>query len=223
VRRTLLVGCVLVLAGACPAQAGTVSGRLVYCQSGDECRYFPNPRLDVTFRAARGERNELSLFASREPIVGVQIVDFGAAVTPGPYCQRGDVDGEAFCGPPAPEGITLTAYTGDRTDDVQVEIGTAHLGPGNDVGTGDSLYGGPGRDTLTGYLTASFLFGGPGADRLNGGGGKDRLDAGPGDDSVHAADGRRDEVRCGPGRDVARVDARDRVLGCERVVIRRPR
>jgi Ca2+-binding RTX toxin-like protein len=217
VRRALLAACALALIGASAAHAGTVSGRLVYCNSGDECRYFPNPRLDVTFRAAPGERNELTLSSSRVPIEGVQIVDFGPALTLGPYCQRGDVDGEAFCGPPAPEGLLLTAYTGDRVDTVQAETGTAYLGPGDDVATGDSLHGGPGNDRLTGYFGDSFLYGGPGADRLSGGRGDDMLDGGRGDDRLVAGRG-RDIVRCGPGRDVARVDRRDRVRGCEKVL-----
>jgi RTX calcium-binding nonapeptide repeat (4 copies) len=217
VRRALLAACALVLVGAPAAHAGTAAGRLVYCDTGDECRYFPDPRLDVTFRAAPGEENQLSLFRSREPIEGVQLVDFGAHIALGPYCQRGDVGGEAFCGPPAPEGISLTALTGDRTDDVHAEIGTAYLGPGNDVGTGESLHGGPGRDTLTGYSADSFLYGGPGPDRLSGGRGDDRLDGGRGDDRIVAGRG-RDLVRCGPGRDVARVDRRDRVRGCEKVL-----
>jgi Ca2+-binding RTX toxin-like protein len=217
VRRAVLAACAIALIGAPAAHAGTVSGRLVYCDTGDECRYFPDPRLDVAFHAAPGERNELTLSSSRVPIEGVQIVDFGAAVVPGPYCQRGDVEGEAFCGPPAPEGIALTAYAGDRVDTVQADTGSAYLGPGDDVGTGDSLHGGPGRDRLTGYSTDSFLYGGPGADRLSGGRGDDLLDGGPGDGRIVAGPG-HDIVRCGLGRDVARVDRRDRVKGCEKVL-----
>jgi Ca2+-binding RTX toxin-like protein len=208
VRRALLAWCAVALVGAPAAHAGTVSGRLVYCNSGDECRYFPDPRLDVSFRAAPGERNEVTLSSSHVPIEGVQIVDFGATLAPGRYCERGDVDGEAFCGPPAPEGIRLTAYLGDRTDTVEADTGTAYLGPGDDVGTGDSLHGGPGNDRLTGYFGDSFLDGGPGADSLSGGRGNDRIVAGRG----------RDVVRCGRGRDVARVDRSDRVKGCERVL-----
>ena len=42
---------------------------------------------------------------------------------------------------------------------------------------------------------------------------------GPGDDTLRARDGKADRVRCGPGHDVAVVDKRDRVSGCE--VVRR--
>jgi Ca2+-binding RTX toxin-like protein len=71
---------------------------------------------------------------------------------------------------------------------------------------GDRLSGGPGRDRLRG---------GAGEDRLNGGGAGDRLVAGAGDDRLRARDGNADVVRCSAGHDVAVVDKRDRVSGCE--------
>jgi peptidoglycan/xylan/chitin deacetylase (PgdA/CDA1 family) len=84
-------------------------------------------------------------------------------------------------------------------------------GPGRQVlrGTsaGDSLSGGPGNDAL---------YGRGGADRLTGGPGSDTISGGPGADLILAADGNSDVVRCGPGRDVARVDPSDRVSSsCE--------
>ena len=80
---------------------------------------------------------------------------------------------------------------------------TAAATAGNDV-----LKGGAGRDELVG---------GKGADRLIGGAGRDKFDAGPGPDRVDAADGVRETVRCGTGRDVAKVDRRDVVRACENV------
>jgi hypothetical protein len=41
--------------------------------------------------------------------------------------------------------------------------------------------------------------------------------AGSGNDNVSSADGTREAVDCGSGRDRARVDRKDRVKGCERV------
>ena len=73
---------------------------------------------------------------------------------------------------------------------------------------GDCLDGGPGNDRLDG---------GPGNDKLTGGRGRDVLRGGAGRDSLNAADGARDTVDCGKGRDSARVDKRDRVRGCEKV------
>jgi Ca2+-binding RTX toxin-like protein len=65
-----------------------------------------------------------------------------------------------------------------------------------------------------------MLDGGRGSDKLSGGPGKDVLKGGSGRDRIGARDGVRDRISCGPGRDVARVDAFDKVLrGCE--VIRR--
>jgi hypothetical protein len=73
----------------------------------------------------------------------------------------------------------------------------------------DRLIGGPGDDCLNG---------GPGNDRLAGGPGVDRYAGGAGNDTISAADGQRESVTCGAGRDVARVDSVDRVKACERVI-----
>jgi Ca2+-binding RTX toxin-like protein len=82
----------------------------------------------------------------------------------------------------------------------------------------DRLFGGDGGDRLTGGAGADLLRGEYGADRLAGGSGKDRLSGGRGPDRLLARDGRRELVDCGRGhgRDRARVDARDRVLACEK-------
>jgi Tol biopolymer transport system component len=71
-------------------------------------------------------------------------------------------------------------------------------------GTGlrDLVHGFAGDDTIEGRAGDDALFGGPGADRLL------------------ARDGLRDSVDCGPGRDLAVVDRRDVVRGCERVTRR---
>ncbi len=78
------------------------------------------------------------------------------------------------------------------------------------VGDGDDdrLLGGKGSDRLTG---------GAGADMLVGGSGVNRYDAGSGNDIVKAANGRRELVSCGRGRDRAQVDRDDRVRSCEQL------
>lgn len=89
--------------------------------------------------------------------------------------------------------------------------GTVARGAGRIVGTarGDELCGRRGRDTLAG---------GDGNDRLRGGSGADVMMGGRGRDVVIAWDRFRDRVACGPGRDSAIVDRRDRVArDCERV------
>lgn len=115
-------------------------------------------------------------------------------------------------------------------------------GPGNDRIAGlagaDSLEGAAGRDTVTGGTGADVVSGGPGADALSGGAGGDRLSdvataygpgfaartrvaAGPGADRVDTANGARDSVHCGSGRDRVVADREDRLQGCERKRLRR--
>jgi Ca2+-binding RTX toxin-like protein len=112
-------------------------------------------------------------------------------------------------------------------------------GPGNDrilAGDGDDLVcagpdadrvvGGPGNDRLLGEAGNDILFGGPGNDQINPRSGRDRVVAGPGNDRIVSRDSRRDVIDCGPGRDVAIVDAVDRMRRCETVnrvqALRRP-
>ncbi len=88
-------------------------------------------------------------------------------------------------------------------------------------GDHDCLIGGRGDDQLRGQQGFDRLIGGRGKDVLIGGPGVNAYDAGPGSDYVAARNGKRELVRCGPGRDRARVDRRDRVRSCERPI--RPR
>ena len=83
---------------------------------------------------------------------------------------------------------------------------------------GDRIRGMAGNDTLRGLAGDDCLDGGAGNDRLTGGAGHDVLKGGPGNDFLNAADGQRDIVDCGSGRDRARVDRMDKVRGCERVI-----
>jgi pimeloyl-ACP methyl ester carboxylesterase len=98
------------------------------------------------------------------------------------------------------------------------------------TGRGDRLSGGGLDDVLRGMAGSDRLFGGPGNDRLeggrgndrlHGGAGRDRLFGGTGRDRLDARDGATDLVSCGSGRDLAIVDRRDRVRGCERVRVPR--
>jgi subtilase family protein/hemolysin type calcium-binding protein len=86
---------------------------------------------------------------------------------------------------------------------------------------GDRLVGRGGDDRILGEQGPDCLLGGRGMDRLRGGRGRDRLRGGAGADRLSARGGARgsapDVVDCGPGRDVARVDRRDRVRRCEKV------
>jgi S-formylglutathione hydrolase FrmB len=81
---------------------------------------------------------------------------------------------------------------------------------------GDSLRGRGGRDSLRGKGGEDCLAGGRGADRLNGGPDADDIAGGRGKDRIDARDRERDLIRCGPGADRVKADARDRLRGCER-------
>jgi hypothetical protein len=86
----------------------------------------------------------------------------------------------------------------------------------------ESLRGEGGNDSVKGRSGRDCVKGGDGADRVSGGGGKDRLNGGKGNDTIKAADGRRDRVKCGTGRDKAVVDRKDKVSkSCERVTVRK--
>jgi hemolysin type calcium-binding protein len=103
-------------------------------------------------------------------------------------------------------------------------------------GAGDVLTGGAGGDVLRGQGGNDLLYGGVGADTSIAAGGNDvvtevptvyapteplgtgrnRLAAGGGNDRVNVANGRRDRVNCGAGRDTVRADKGDRLRHCER-------
>lgn len=224
---------VLILGAPAGAQAGEVSGALVGCDEGDICRYFPNDRrLDVTFRAAAGEENELRLLPHPD---GVRIVDAGAAIVPGAFCTAVDPN-DVRCGPPASAGLAASAYTGDGRDSAFARTGFVDLGAGRDLGltAGASLSGGTGNDELRAWSGRGVVLGGGGADQLLGfgggqvlfgGTGRDFISAGRGADSVHAGPGvdriaggqGRDTISGGAGDDFIRASDPDRdVIRCGR-------
>lgn len=112
------------------------------------------------------------------------------------------------------------------------------LGPGDDTlrldANGMDVYGDPPPGPIPASIDAE-VFGGGGDDRIRGHVGRDTFDGEGGDDTItlfkgndkafggsgkdliRAANGDRDKVRCGPGRDKAIVDPRDDVSGCETV------
>jgi hypothetical protein len=221
--RSFLLGCALALIAASTAVAGTVSGRIVFCDSGDECRYFGDPRLDVTYRATPGERDEVRVLPHP---TGVRIVSRGIEV--GPFCFTVN-EYDARCGPPAPEGLLMIARTGDRPDVGFTHVGSLILGTGDDTGIAyaASVFGGPGDDDVRGFGDGTLMVGGPGKDELlagfgdqvmEGGRGKDfivaglgndRVDAGPARDFIAGGEG-HDEIAAGPGDDLIRATDPDR-------------
>ena len=62
--------------------------------------------------------------------------------------------------------------------------------------------------------------GSPAGDTLSGGAGNDRISGGAGGDNIVAFDAQEDTITCGPGVDVVRADAGDRISSdCERVFV----
>jgi hemolysin type calcium-binding protein/WD40 repeat protein len=94
-------------------------------------------------------------------------------------------------------------------------VGTAKgeylAGGGHD----DVIFGLGGNDTLLGGAGDDRIYGGTGNDVITPGAGADRVMGGPGSDTIYAADGERDVVNCGAGRDRAVVDPVDKTIGCE--------
>ncbi len=121
-------------------------------------------------------------------------------------------------------------YVGSAGDD-EINLlfanGSVWGGAGDDRITGsdaaDTLDGGAGNDQISGGFGDDTITGGPGRDDLGG----DRTAAcfygpiygtctiGSGNDTIYAQDGEPDTVDCGPGTDVAFVDAVDTTTGCE--------
>jgi Ca2+-binding RTX toxin-like protein len=144
---------------------------------------------------------------------------------------------------PSLHGSGTVVVTGDPLGGVVIippifNDGRGAGGGGGDYGSGDptepqrpggctkALEGTSGPDSLVGGGAGDVIFGFGGNDRIKGAGGHDCLiggpgvnayDAGPGKDYVDARNGRRELVRCGSGKDRARLDRRDGARGCERV------
>lgn len=115
-------------------------------------------------------------------------------------------------------GLQASVPAGTKADAAGVCRGTsasARLTGGSGV---DVFSAGGGNDRVSGLGGNDVLNGGPGNDVLVGGKGVDVLNGGPGRDTINAKDGvRGDRVSCGPGRDVAIVDRKDKTVGCEKV------
>jgi len=125
------------------------------------------------------------------------------------------------------DGADVTLSGDDGNDDVTGGPGADGLfgGAGRDFLKGgaqpDSLSGGDSADRLSGGDGADRLFGGAGNDVLTGGPGRNRYFGEGGRDRIEAANGLREVVDCGPGRDLVRADRSDRLRNCERIQRRR--
>jgi hypothetical protein len=210
-RRGLLLGPLLALLFAPAALASRVTGTLEYCMEGDVCRYFPEPRLRVSFVAEPRERNSPAVRIAGETVT---VDDPGSTIAAGGQCRSASPH-EAVCKATVPiDGVQpVLVSTGDLADSVTAaDAAVYRLGSGDDVARG-----GRAADTFSGGSGDDRLDGGAGRDLLTGGRGRDVIGGGSGNDRIRAHDHRRDRVRCGRGFDRVSADRFDLLSGCERV------
>ena len=161
-------------------------------------------------------------------------------------CLNGGFDSDQLIGGPGDDRLEGSngsdMLEGDAgADDLLGQQDSDRLdgGPGSDRlwggGAPDVLSGGPGADVLRGQGGNDRLAGGPGPDTLLGGPGADsidemansyaagslesahnRVDGGGGRDRIDVANGRRDFVDCGGGKDTVKADRFDRLKHCEK-------
>jgi len=104
-------------------------------------------------------------------------------------------------------GVALAAtISGTHRDETL--IGTGYADTMKARGGGDEVRGLGGSDQLYGNGGRDRVLGGYGEDKLYGGNGNDRLRS---QDVCSQTEAYRDVVDCGPGKDFAAVDFRDRV------------
>ena len=126
----------------------------------------------------------------------------------------GGMGSDVLYGGPGKDSMSggTTQYTPDSPVDRRHDV--LHGGPGRDKiidgGPGDDvIYGGDGNDRL--------LSGGDGEDVLYGGDGNDTISSGEPVDPDATADGSRDKIYCGEGRDRYAADKFDQVSSsCEK-------
>jgi hypothetical protein len=200
---------------------------------------FQDARATITTGEYCATVNEHEAFcAAQPPALGVKLL-----ARTGDEADFVHLDtGEAQLGPGDDTGRGVGSIRGGPgDDDIQFETPAPRPfpyytieffgGPGEDLLVGalptsdldggrgaDEIVGGDGPDRLRGRAGDDLITGGRSGDGINGGAGSDDVFAGAEDDRVAVNDGQRDIVRCGPGRDRVRVDSRDMVRGCERVI-----
>jgi Ca2+-binding RTX toxin-like protein len=124
-------------------------------------------------------------------------------------------------GGPGRDVVNLAAISGDAVVslDDQPNDSLGALTGANVHSDVEEVLAGTGADDLTGSAGPDRLDGGDGPDRIAGAAGTDVLVGGSGDDQLVARDGAPDQIDCGPGRDVAHLDAADSAAGCEVILL----
>jgi hypothetical protein len=159
-----------------------------------------------------GATGDFDLGEAGRNAIDVYRVTLPPAPSPGkgPGIGAGPTGGGKAAGGRCPNVINGTRR-GDRI------VGTSFGDTVRAKAGSDKVRGGLGDDCAFGNKGRDGLRGQRGADVLKAGKGRDKLVGGAGEDRLKARGGGRDRLRCGPGDDVAKVDKRDRVKGCEKV------
>jgi Ca2+-binding RTX toxin-like protein len=185
---------------ALPAGAAAATARAVASQN----RFQSPPTVDLTYDAAPGEANRLTIAPTPSMSGEIELHDPAAVVSPGAGCERLD-DHRVVCSPrrligpigPAPTGFArIAARLGDGGDEARVEGGVAA-----------ELRGGGGGDVLRGSSGADVIDGGRGRDTLDGGAGRDLF--------VEDDESDRDDIDGGEGGDRVEYTRRRRAVSVD--------
>lgn len=163
-RAALVVALVTFAAAGQEAQAGTATSRNGCAAEGRVCG------SETVYRADPGEPNDVTVTSEAGAFV---IVDLGGVVQSAGTCVSLDAH-RARC----PNGFTGPSGGGDR-----LVLRLGDLDDRVNAGTGASVHGDAGNDTLTATRLSS-LYGGEGADVLTGSEDPDALDGGMGSDVI---------------------------------------
>jgi hypothetical protein len=182
-----LGACIAVLGLAAPAPAHAAKAEVE--REISQQHRFSSIYSEMHYRAAGGERNEVSLSSDGG---GILVHDQGAAIEAGRSCTS--VDMHTVRCVHEPDSVSSIVYLdlGDLDDRSDTPLGFAAIvdaGPGDDVLHGSRLSGGDGDDVLAGTDSADFLGGGAGDDTLSAGPGDDTVGGGPGTDALMAGEG----------------------------------
>ena len=198
------------------SSAEAATGEIAYELHGNGWRFAAGHRIRIEVAQDDHPFVQFSSVPSSTTLSGVRLripVREGGSIGGSPVNPPGAVNPPGT--EPAAAGPCVSEAKGTKgNDDLTGSEGGDEIkgGRGN-----DKLDGLGGEDCLRGNAGTDRLRGGVDADRLAGGRGPDTLSGGDGDDELKARAGGRDLVKCGPGKDKAVVDARDRVRGCEKV------
>ena len=125
------------------------------------------------------------------------------------------------CGEGGPDDRNVELLVADprRSSGESARVTTVQRKVGAPTGAcAHRIYGSRKSERLRGTGDGDLILARGGKDRIRPRGGADCVFAGRGADRIKARRGGRDVIRCGRGHDVAYVDRRDKVKGCERVL-----